>query len=234
MRGQGRADRVERRDQRRSRHHQDQHAAGGNVPGAGARHARLHRRGQGQLLSLDDEAAHRELGVRRDVADDAAEGDDPLLLHRAGCDADPGGDQERREGHRVCRHRQRHAVGVRRNGASRKSTRCRRQPAGAGAIEPRRQRPRHADRRIRRAGRHPERHAEPAEGAHPADAGADEDERSEGTAKNLRRFRGASSAADVAIRSRPAPTRRRSRCRRSQARARRTTPSCGAGGCRSA
>ena len=40
--------------------------------------------------------------------DDAAESDDPVLLHRAGCDADSCGDQKRREGHRVRRHRQRH------------------------------------------------------------------------------------------------------------------------------
>ena len=84
----------------------------------------------------------RELGVRRHEPDDAAEGDDPVFLHRAGRDADPGGDQGRREGHRVRRHRQRHAVdfrGQRRQGNQRDAGSV---AAGTGAIEPRRQRPR--------------------------------------------------------------------------------------------
>ena len=54
-----------------------------------------------------------ELGVRRHQPDLAAQGDDPVFLHRAGPGADSGGDQGRREGHHLCRHRQRNAVDFR-------------------------------------------------------------------------------------------------------------------------
>ncbi len=123
---QGRLDRVERRNQRRARHHQDQYAAGGNVSRARAGHPRLRRRGQGQLLPRHHQAAHRELGVRRHQPDLAAEGDDPVFLHRAGRDADPGGDQGRREGHRLRRHRQWHAVDFREQCGQGNSGACRR------------------------------------------------------------------------------------------------------------
>ncbi len=80
--GKGDADRPERRDQRRARYDQDEHAAGRDVSSPGAGPAWLHRRRQGELLSIDDEAAHAEHRVRCYVARAIAEGRDPLLLHR--------------------------------------------------------------------------------------------------------------------------------------------------------
>ena len=118
-------------------------------------------------------------------SDDAAEGVDPVFLHRAGCVADPGGDQGRREGHRVRGHRQRHALGLRGNVAQGNRR-------DAGGIRPALVRSSRvgngrviATAEYDALGHGSRRHAESAEGAHPADAGADEDQRSQRAAQDL-------------------------------------------------
>ena len=123
--GQGHVDRPERRDQRRARHHQDEHAAGRNLSGAGARHARLHRRRQGQLLSRHDEAAHgnTEFDVTAlthvpKVAILYSYIEPDAALIRA---AVSGG----AKGIVFAGHRQRRAVGFEETAPSRKSRRCR-------------------------------------------------------------------------------------------------------------
>ena len=113
--------------------------------------ARLRRRRQGQLLPIDDQAAHREFRVRRHVADDAAEGDDPLsyvepdaTLIQAAIKAGAKGIVFAGTGNGALSVFEETVLKEIELDAGRVA-------AGAGAIEPRRQRPRDADRRIRRA-----------------------------------------------------------------------------------
>ena len=122
------------------------------------------------------QAPHGALRVRRERAHGAAAGRYPLFVraaeHRAG--AGPG--RRRRAGHRVCRHGRRPDVHRRARGAEallalpERRGRCscdRTAPATAASSR------RRTTTRWACAGRQPE----PAEGADPADAGADEDPR---------------------------------------------------------
>jgi L-asparaginase type II len=88
-------------------------------------------------------------------------------------DGGPGAARERRQGHRVRRHRRRRAVEFREGCGQGDPGR----KARAGALQPHRQRPRHRTQGIRRARLHPRRHAQSAKGAHPLDAGADAHQR---------------------------------------------------------